>query len=315
MFAATFGLVVPTTVLVAGLVWGETTRPVLGGPTLLAQGTSPTAVIDTDGDAIPDDQELQLSLAVFNPDNDQDGFADPIEIAHGTSPFDQLDTPAATAYSQAGIGITARTDGDDLRLCVVMHAPEGSMAGKTVRFGILLGGLLHGIPASRLAVASDTFTADFGAEGSVEVWDMRFPANLVLAHQDVTFVAALGSEGVTSYTTADVLDLSARDGAVLMRRKKVLTPGQGHAAFLAGGDSDTVHQPLPTFSNPVPTDWFAGRVCYQRAITVGVAGSRIIREVVEAECRGDWDSYCEPNCVGTVGLLVESIDPGSLVGG
>jgi hypothetical protein len=309
--AAIFGLLIPITAITAAVVLDG----LRDTATLQAQGTTPTTLIDTDGDALPDAQELMLGTAVLNTDNDQDGWADPIEVAHGTNPFDMLDTPAATAGMQAGIGITARSDGNNIRICAVMHSPQGSVAGKTVRFGLLVGSQLYGIDPDRLGLNRDTFTADFGAEGSVEVWDMEFPAAIILAHGSATFVAALGSEGLSNYTTAEVLDLSSRDGTVLMRRKKSLTPGQGHASFTINGDSDTVHQPIPTAMSPVPIEWAAGRVCYQRAVTIGIAGARIVREVVEAECRGNWDSYCDPNCEGTVGLLIESIDPGVLVGG
>tara|TARA_R110002126_G_scaffold6119_10_gene32264 strand:+ start:24173 stop:25171 length:999 start_codon:yes stop_codon:yes gene_type:complete len=317
--AAILGLLTPATALVAAAWFGNV---VVGEPEdnapLLAQGTTPptaNTLIDSDGDAIPDAQEFMLGTAVLNADNDQDGWEDSIEIAHGTSPFDMLDTPAATASVQAGIGLTARSDGTNIRICVVMHAPDGSMAGKTVRFGLLTGGVLHGIPIHRLGLTRETFTADFGAEGSVEVWDLAFPAAIVVAQGSATFVAALGSDGLSNYTTAETLDLSSRDGTVLMRRKKSLTPGQGHSTFTLFGDSDTVHQPIPTAMSPVPVEWPAGRVCFQRAVTVGIAGARIVREVVEAECHGNWDSYCDPNCEGTVGLLIESIDPGLLVGG
>ena len=45
-------------------------------------------LLDTDGDGIPDEDEIRLGTNPFDPDTDHDGYPDGLEIALGSDPLD-----------------------------------------------------------------------------------------------------------------------------------------------------------------------------------------------------------------------------------
>lgn len=52
-----------------------------------ADPAAPDAGIDSDGDGIPDDREIELGTDPFNPDTDGDGLSDGDELMYGTDPL------------------------------------------------------------------------------------------------------------------------------------------------------------------------------------------------------------------------------------
>lgn len=73
-----------------------------GNPVLVDVGprpdTGPPRGLDSDGDGIPDDEEIRLGTDPHNPDTDGDGVPDGVEILAGTDPLDPNSTIPPTDF-------------------------------------------------------------------------------------------------------------------------------------------------------------------------------------------------------------------------
>ena len=99
----------------------ESTSAALEHPTVLANGTVATRtaqawvsrpwlfldsmlhLLDTDGDGVPDEDEIRQGTNPFDPDTDHDGYPDGLEIALGSDPLDPKSIPD---INRPGFGVS-----------------------------------------------------------------------------------------------------------------------------------------------------------------------------------------------------------------
>lgn len=264
-------------------------------------------VTDTDADGIPDRQEIILQTDPLLPDTDFDGFSDGEELALQTDPLLYDEVPEASALS---IGMSARAEGGGLKLFSAIHVPDGVTHDKVIRFGALVGGEVVKLHLGRLAPYMVTTDQDLPSGGKLLTFDISLPQQYVQMYGQATFFAVVGVSGESRYASAAKADLDLVQGIMMLRVPKEYGPPSAvtHAVFY--------HRPIPIDGEiTIPVDWQSGKVCFQMSEVVGVTGTTVTHQVVEADCESGWDTYCESDCEMTVGTTFTTIDPGSLLGG
>ena len=302
----------PLGALALGACWLLSTEP---RPALQAA----PSVVDYDRDGLPDALEVTLGTSPWLKDTDGDGWDDNAELAAKTSPWDPADFPNYDVTSPPTVGITARGEGGKLVLSTVVSVPDGDVEDLVLRFGLLRSGNFVAVSTERLVALGQTYVTSDGASGQVITLDVPLPVQHVLTPGSVTWAAVVGRPDSLAYSDAAVVELFAQDGVVLMRRRDgLLPPINLTLQSMTGGAQGpaNVQQPIPVGgTGDLPASWQGGKVCYQLTEVVGTSGPFVISEVVQADCEGDWDSYCDTDCPGTVGTTFETIDPGALLGG
>ena len=289
---------------------------VAAGWALLASGTAPRPlhatdldVVDTDGDGLPDRQEVVLGTDPLLLDTDYDGFSDGEEMALQTDPTLFDDTPTSRGLS---IGMSARGEGGKLLLFIAAHLDDGVLDDKVIRVGCLASGKILKLPWQRLQPYMVTTEVQAPNGGLLYTIDLQLPQEFLHLHGAVTYFAVIGVNGQTRYAAAAKADLSVKDGVILLRRNA--TPSGGPGAIPEGGS--TIHHPIPPDGEVgIPIDWEPGKICFQLSEVVGTVGPMVIHQVIQAECEDGWDTYCESDCPATVGSTFETVDPGALLGG
>ena len=264
-------------------------------------------VADADADGIPDRQEIILKTDPFLPDSDFDGFSDGEELALQTDPSLYDDFPEDLVLS---VGMTARAEAGKLKLFSAVHIPDGVTDNKVIRFGALVGGEVVKLHMGRLAPYMVTTEQDSPNGGKLLTFDIHLPVEYVKMYGQATFFAVVGVTGESRYASAAKADLDLIRGIMMLRVPKEYGAPTAvpHGAFY--------HHPIPIDGEvSIPTDWESGKVCFQMSEVVGVTGSTVTHQVVEASCESGWDTYCESDCEMTVGTTFTTIDPGSLLGG
>jgi hypothetical protein len=267
-------------------------------------------LFDTDGDGIPDAQELVLGTSQYVADTDGDGAPDAEEVARGSRPLDPNSVPGPAVSAEAAVGMTARGENGSLRLFLALYAEDGEFAQRVLRLGVLANGQVISVPFHRFIPLADVRDVSIGANAKVRTIDLELNPVFVHTFGAATFFAALGQHGVPSYGAAAKVDLYSVEQTLMLRRDPVLAS--------AGGSSNggSMRQPIPT-SGPsaVPVTWQPGMICYQRSSIMGIVGAKVVHEVVSAVCLSGWDTYCPTDCSTSVGATFETIDPATLIGG
>ena len=272
---------------------------------------------DTDLDGIPNAQEFVLGTSQFVADSDGDGFLDAHELAFGSNPVDHLSVPQTTGATDSRVGITARGEGGQLRLLVMLYSASGTFETTVLRVGALANGQIVSVPFHRLLPGADIRDIDIALHGAsggaaqVRTIDLELNPIYVHAFGATTFFVAVSSNGQTTYSSAAKVDIASVQQTLVLRREVYVaqqtpsTPGGG-----------SLRQPIPTTgSGGVPGSWVAGQICYQRSSVTGMVGAKVVHEITAANCLMGWDTFCPADCSASIGDTYETIDPATLIGG
>lgn len=297
-----------TTLLLAGVVVaGSAGLWATSAPTPLA--ASDPKIHDTDGDGLPDRQEVVLGCDPTLVDTDFDGYTDGIEVALQTDPNSYEDAPEACDLS---VGMSARGENGKLKVFTVLHVRDGVLDDEFVRFGVLIGSELVNLPLQRLAPYMVTHTVPTPGGGVLHTIDMEVPTHLVEATRATTLFAVVGVTGQDRYASWAKVDLALVKGVITLRMP--YSPGSGGPGAVPEGA--TILRPIPPDGEVgMPIDWEAGKVCFQLSEVVGTQGHATVNLIVYAECEAGWDTFCEPDCEATVHSTYITVDPGSIIGG
>jgi Bacterial TSP3 repeat len=288
---------------------------IAAGWALFSGGTTPKplaaagglSVLDSDRDGLPDRQEKVIGTSANLVDSDFDGFTDGEELAMQSDPTSFDSVPADSKLS---VGMSARGEGGKLKVLTVIHVPDGKLDDKIVRFGALIQGNVVQLPLKRLESLMLISKVKVPSGGLIYSMDLEVPPDLVYQNGALTLFAVVGKVGELRYASADKVDLSVKQGVLLLRREAALT-GPAPLPIAA-----TVNTPIPPDGEiGIPIDWEAGKICFQLSEVVGVTGSQVQYQVVSAECEAGWDTYCEADCAATAGTTWETLDPGAIIGG
>ena len=269
---------------------------------------------DSDGDGLPDAQELILGTGRFLVDTDADSYTDLQELARQSLPTEPDSVPPPAAPVQ--VGLTARGDGGVVHVLMGFFTSDGRLRAKDIAIGAVAGGRTMHVPFQHVLFNS-TLTVRRFADGEVDLLDYRFSAAPVHAAGYMSFYASLAEPGRSVAASAATVDLSSVDGVVVLSRTDGATrTSTGDYVSLRQADHDTIHRPIPPGGGAeIPGSWTAGAVCVQSSTTVGASGALVTHEVIAASCEGGWDSYCQAGCANTVGSTFQTIDPLALIGG
>ena len=292
-----------------------------GGPLATVQTLSATSdpALDTDGDGLTDVQEGVLGSSPNLVDTDGDGFSDVEEFARGSSPTASYGRPGATTNG-LDLAMSGRGEDDMIHALAAIYFTDGTTENKTLSFGVLFNGRLLYLPPQYWTTRSTiTIMPGHGAQDGVLLVDLPITPDLIEGAGELTVFAMLGYQGSSQYDVASTTNFTYRSGVICLR---IATLSTAPSASLQGGTGATggrtndVHIPIPPGGeDEIPVDWVAGEICQQRSSVVASNGAVIVREVVEADCETNWDSYCDPGCAGSIGATYESIDPVILIGG
>ncbi len=315
--------VIPTTT--RALTWAGSAVALGVAWTLLVGGLAPEPLYaapnedpdDTDLDGIPNTQEFVLGTSQFVADSDGDGYLDVHELAFGTNPVDHLSVPQTTGATDMRVGLTARGEGGQLRLLVVLYSADGTFETSVLRVGALANGQIVSVPFHRLLPDADIRDIDLSSHGAtggaarVRTIDVVLSPIFVHAFGETTFFVAVCSTGQTTYSSAAKVDLASVQQTLVLRREAYVaqqtpsTPGGG-----------SLRQPIPTTGpGGVPASWVAGQICYQRSSVTGMVGAKVVHEITAANCLMGWDTFCPVDCSASIGDTYETIDPATLIGG
>ena len=277
---------------------------------------------DLDRDGLLDRHEMALGTSPWIADTDGDGVTDGLEVACRTSPWNPTDLPAAGVIDNE-VGIFARGDDGSTVLTLVIATCDGDLEARQVGLELLRPGSTGVLSASRLLGSAMVRTEEVSAGCYVSAVDVRIPELYVRNFGGLAAGATVGPGNGAPIQSRATLDRTVRQTpsqkVVMFRRKANLIPPASLTSPQQPGSGQSIHQPIPATGggSDLPPTWLAGKVCFQRLETVGVSGNglTIIKEVVEAYCDGNWNSWCDVDCPGTVGQTIEVLDPGALIGG
>lgn len=261
---------------------------------------APLGSLDLDGDGLVDVQESILQTDAFQTDSDGDGFSDLEEFSRGSDPTLFADVPATP---DAAVAMTGRAQNGTFRAVTALYVPGGSLAGATVSFGVLAGGVMAPLdPLLLFAGANLTVVPTGTGSDVVYLLETPMPESLIFALGSVSFYATYASAGSPTVETAAAINLETVNGVVTQ---------------IAGGTSGPGSTYRPLADDPdIPANWTPAQVCVQNLTTVGVVGSVLQQVVDSASCEPiQSDSYCPPDCSNLTGTTRELIDPLGLIGG
>jgi len=287
----------------------------------------PVVGADTDGDGLADALELFIRTNPREADSDGDGISDTEEIARGSLPMERADMPQD---AQLSLGMRVYGYRQQIHVLTSMYIRGGDLDDVNFQMGGLMGETL-------IEFSDDYNRADLQVR-VMPAHDPRDTLVLIDMPLDVTHIALLGNVSIYAAAgmvttgmveTADVIDLFVTDDGQIAQRKdyepqvfyassnsatQTTTQGQGSGSPASG----SVYVPVPITgesNSTAPTSWTPGQICVQRSTSVGASGAVQTREVVEAGCEDNWDSYCDPGCSGSVGTTYRVLDPVVLAGG
>ncbi|MFT4540806.1 MAG: hypothetical protein ACI835_003264 [Planctomycetota bacterium] len=295
-------------IVFAGERLSEDVTGKLGDTTLEAAGTW---AVDTDGDGLPDKQEIVIGTSTSLTDTDGDGYSDALEFACQSSPTLDLSVPSTLDIS---IGMTARGGhGNGVKMMLGVFVADGTLDDEAIRFGVLRNGMPISVPFGWIMWRANTRTMPVEGGGLLVLFDLDLPPNMILGGDHVSYFAAAGIAWQPYYQSAAVCSFINRDGVPLLR-VRAASSGVGGGSTQTQG-TGSVYQPIPGDGSSIPEGWSAGKICYRTAETVGVTGAVLTQEVTTAECQEGWDSFCASGCEQSVGDTYQTVDPLALVGG
>ena len=282
------------------------------------QSLSATAVVlqDTDGDGIPDDQEIVLGTSPYLVDTDGDGVTDAMELALGSSPVISSQIPDST--KEMGVGLIARGGGGLTTIQILLYSATGRFDSKIFAMSVKTAAGFTAIDTDRLARFSTVSNTTLPGGASIRSISVALSPAMVQGPGEINWIAALGestSGGFYAAATCRLVGESADNSVFWTRSGHTLPPNNSGQAPSAG---DQISQPIP----PDPGDsqntpGTPGMVCLQSSQTVGTGpGATTITEIVGANCQSGWAAFCDMGaCAATVGTTFETVNPRSLLGG
>lgn len=278
---------------------GELTPPL--------HAAAPASSYDTDGDGLPDLLELRLGLLPDQLDSDGDGYEDAEEVARKSDGMDASSVPASGPISAA---LEVYQDGGPLRPVSILYSADGEFGDKPIAMGARVGQVLRYAPVSYFMSmgGSSLYVPGKKAGSRLLVIDGTFEVAHITRFGSLSIFTTISHDGLV--VSADVSNVADVAGTVVeVNLTKVPGPS------MATGGSGGVARYGPVNSSTVPGDWTPGQICAQTVVVSGTVGAAVISEVIDASCESGWDSYCDPNCSGTVGTTFEVLEPGALIGG
>ncbi len=280
-----------------------------------------TNSLDADADGLVDSQEPVLGTSFLDPDTDADGYFDAEELARQSFPLDVLSVPAAR---QISVGMSARGEGESVRMVAALYTMDGRLANKNLRFGAAAGGRLVNFPVNQVLANStiQRVAASDGTQLLILEWDIS--PRIVHQFGYVSFFVALGDDDDPNYPyqSAATVDLASDSGVVVIARTDAANVGPGGVFTVQSQNSGhSLNQPILSSGggggngNGIPSDWESGEICSQNSSAVGSSGALVTNEVTSADCVSGYDSYCSSQCSSSVGSTFQTIDPVALIGG
>ena len=285
-------------------------------PQLPVLHASVSASPDSDGDGLPDVLEANLGTSPDRQDSDGDGFWDAEEIARQSDPNDKKDVPISIPAS-VGLGIYEK--GSVLHPVAVVYVADGDIRNVNLMMGVRVGTQLRDLPSSFFSKNSSLAKApSFNSKSKVLVYDMTMSSQHVRRFGDLSVYSKMNYRG--SIISADALNMWVSGGVIVESSITGFhspSPEPNLTSLSPGQGTTGVYQPLGGGSSTAPPpNWQSGKICAQSMVVVGVVGSVVIQEVVNAGCEAGWESFCDSSsCSGTVGSTVNMVDPVALVGG
>ena len=268
---------------------------------------------DTDGDGLTDHLEELLGTSGLQADSDGDGYADAEELARQSNPLDVLALPG-TSPTSCGMGIYET--GAVLRPVVAVYVFDGDIRTADLAMGARIGSTLRGLPLSFFAKNSTIVkTPAVDPQAAVYVYDGTMNPEHVHRFGDLSLYSTTVNE-LGPVISADALNLASVDGVVVEQFLTSMNSGPPIFSPVFGTKTSGVYQPLGGSSGtPPPATWASGKICEQSMIVAGVNGPIVLQEVIAADCKDGWASFCGTDCTSSVGKTVQMLDPLALIGG
>jgi hypothetical protein len=115
--------------------------------------------------------------------------------------------------------------------------------------------------------------------------------------------------------SADALNLASIDGVVVEQFLTSINSAPPNISLVFGNKTSGVYKPLGGASKPPPATWTSGKICEQKMVVGAVNGPIVLQEVIAADCKDGWASFCGSDCTASVGQTVQMLDPLALIGG
>ncbi len=277
---------------------------------------STATFFDSDGDGLPDIQELILGTSPYLMDTDGDGVIDSMELALGASPVLSWHTPPVG--KEMGIGMVARGGGGMTTIQVLMYADHGQFEALTVGMSVKTSAGVIPVDMQRLQQFSTSTDVPLPGGGVVRSVAIELTPAMVQVPGEIHWAAAMGYANSSSFATAATCILTgdaAEESVYWVRTGHTLPPNN---SGLVTSPGDQISQPIPPDPNDSQNNpGTPGTVCLQTSQVVGVGpGSTVITEIIAADCQTGWAAFCDFGaCAATVGSTFESINPRGLLGG
>lgn len=303
--------------LALGPVQAQNTQSVRapGGPAV--QTVSTTAVSaarlaapapDTDGDGLMDPLEVLLGTSIQNVDSDDDGFGDSEELARGSDPVDAASTPDA---SPVALGMAVSAHDGKINAVTALYFQDGILDDKLFQLGVLIRGTLTTMSPNRYGNPGLEIIPSSVPGELVVVLEARLHAG-ALHQTGALSVFATVSDGTGFVAAADAVDLVSVEGVILERNPGTLLGMNSSSSSGQGAQSGAFYTPL---GGSIPSNWVGGSVCVQSLSVVGVSGGVVSQEVDAAGCQDGFSGSCSPGgCAGSVGSVIQTVDPVALIG-
>jgi hypothetical protein len=275
-----------------------------------------SALDDTDGDGLPDEQEFVLGTSAYLVDSDGDGATDAMELALGTSPVFASQVPVPG--KELGVGMVARGGGGRTYVQVLLYSSAGSFDNASLAMSIKTSSGVTALDRNRLAQFSTVSESILPNGAAIRSISIELMPAMVLVPGKIDWIAAIGDSQSGGFSSAATCQLrgDASDGSVYWIRSGHTLPP--NSTGLPPQLGDQITQPIPPDpGDAMPSPGVPGLVCLQSFQVVGTgSGSIVITEITTATCEMGWAAFCDYGaCDASVGSTVETVNPRSLLGG
>ncbi len=253
-------------------------------------------MVDSDQDGVDDLLEVRYGTSAQNADSDGDTIPDFEEIVLGLNPT-VADNPQALGRQDPGLRIEVYSSGPDLVLEVAVMRRNNA---RDMRLFWATAANFHEVRLSSLAsMPNDRRTFAAVTPGfTLDVYRLQLPTAFFL-NQPAVAVAVKGRIDGTYY--ADQIQLSSMTGALMEWR-----PATNNSLSSQSGGGGL----FPTDpGGQVPGEVRPGEVCIQTLTPVGsLGGGQMLYQVADSYCGYMPGAVCFSGCPASVGDSVIGID-------
>ncbi|MEX1023746.1 MAG: hypothetical protein WD226_01600 [Planctomycetota bacterium] len=260
--------------------------------------------VDLDGDGLPDLAEAGVGSSPFAGDTDFDLYSDTEEVARGSNPSLDTDTPVP---GEQALALASYADAGMVYFCSIMYVAAGTPQPR-FNLGLVVGGTPVPLaPSTYLSLSTYDVMAGKEAGDGVHVLRTALPVALLANFSSLSLYSMIeqapGSGSSAPPVAVAATYLMNGDVPVLVRQAPGnISPGSG-----------LIYEPLSADTELV--DWTPGKICYTSGETVGLIGSSVVWETTSANCE-PFDTRCLPSaCANNAGQLIELPDPAFIAGG